>query len=114
MTAVPSNLSRLHFIESVSQICANGEYRILPFQSAKSMSYLPSEHPVEAGEVYAWFGYQGDQPGDEIQGLKQDVGGAIAVGCFELVAQLAVLGFRFFNLWFHRAQWARLFSQRSK
>jgi len=58
--------------------------------------------PMKTGQMDSWFRYQGDQPGDgrscaslrprhtvhpvhKIQGFEDDVGGAIAVGCFELV-----------------------------
>ena len=50
------------------------------------------EHAMEAGEVYARFGYQGDQPCYKIQWFEQDVSGAIAVGRFELVVYLAMPG----------------------
>ena len=50
------------------------------------------EYTMEAGEVDARLGYQGGQPGDKIPRFKQDVGDAIAVGCFERVAHLSVPG----------------------
>ena len=65
------------------------------------------EHTMKASEVNSWLGHQGDQSGDgrscaslrprhtvhpvhKVQWFKQDVGGAIAVGCFELIAHPAV------------------------
>ena len=60
--------------------------------------------PVESGEVDSWLGYQRGQFGNEIQRLKDHMGGAIpkalatlagqafAVRSFELVANLAVGG----------------------
>jgi hypothetical protein len=60
-------------------------------------------------KVYTWFGHQGNQPGDgrscaslrprhtvhpvhKIQWLKYDVRRAIAPGCFQLIADLAIAG----------------------
>ena len=43
------------------------------------------EYAMEAGQMDSWFGYQSSQSGNEIQGLKQDVGGVIAV---EIESQL--------------------------
>ncbi len=40
---------------------------------------------VKTGQMDSWFGYQSSQSGNEIQGLKQDVGGVIAV---EIESQL--------------------------
>jgi hypothetical protein len=37
---------------------------------------------METGEVDSGFGYQGNQPGDKIQWLKYDMGGAIVPGGF--------------------------------
>ncbi len=45
-----------------------------------------------AGEVDSWLGYQGDKLGNEVQWFEYHMGGAIAVGCFEFVAHLAVPG----------------------
>ena len=43
------------------------------------------EYAVVPGRVYPRFLHQGSQLGNEIQRLKDDVRGAIAVGCFELI-----------------------------
>jgi hypothetical protein len=40
---------------------------------------------VVAGEVDSWLGYQGDQLGNEVQWFEYHMGGAIVVGCFDLV-----------------------------
>ena len=45
-------------------------------------------------QIHPWFGYQGRQPGDEIQRLEDDMGGAIPVGRLELVTDLAIGGQR--------------------
>ncbi len=67
------------------------------------------EDPVIAGEIDSWFGYQGSEVGNgrscaslrprhtvhpvhKIQWFEDDVSRTIAVGCFELVAHLAVPG----------------------
>ena len=47
---------------------------------------------VISGEIDSGPGYQGNQFSDEIQRSKQDMSSAIAIGCFELVAHLAVPG----------------------
>jgi hypothetical protein len=36
---------------------------------------------MEPGQVNSWYRYQGNQPGNKIQWLKYDMGGAIAPGC---------------------------------
>ena len=45
---------------------------------------------MKAGEVDAWLGHQSGQPGNEIQRLKDDVRGAIAVWCLKLVPDIAI------------------------
>jgi hypothetical protein len=64
---------------------------------------------METGKVDSGFGYQGNQsgdgrfcaslrprhtvrPGHKIQGLKYDMGGAIAPGCFQFIAYLTIAG----------------------
>ena len=42
------------------------------------------------GLTLSWFGYQRNQPSDKIQWLKYDVRGAIAPGCFQLIAHLTI------------------------
>ena len=44
------------------------------------------------GEIDPGPGHQGDQPGDEVQWLENHLGGAVGVGCFELIAYLSVAG----------------------
>ena len=44
---------------------------------------------MESDQVYSGPGHQRRQPGDEIQRLKDDVRSPIAVGRFELVANIA-------------------------
>ena len=51
---------------------------------------LMGKHTVKAGEVDAWLGHQSGQPGNEIQRLKDDVRGAVAVRCLELVPDIAI------------------------
>ncbi len=46
------------------------------------------KYTVESGQVYSGLGYQRRQLGNEIQRLKDDVRSAIAVGRFELVADI--------------------------
>ena len=50
------------------------------------------KHAVETGQVHSWFGYQGRQSGQKIQRLEDHVGGAVAPGCLERVADVAVFG----------------------
>ena len=52
----------------------------------RPMSAVGGEHTVEARQVHARFEYQGGQTGDEVQGLEDDVRGAVTVGRLELVA----------------------------
>ena len=48
-------------------------------------------HPVP-GLTLSWLGHQCNQSGDKIQWLKQDMRGALAPGCFQLIADLAIAG----------------------
>jgi len=50
------------------------------------------KYPVIVGEIDSGLGYQGSEAGNEIQWFEDDVGRTIAVGCFELVAYLAMTG----------------------
>ena len=43
------------------------------------------EYSVKTDQMDSWFGYQGDQLGNEVQWFEYHMGGAIVVGCFELV-----------------------------
>ncbi len=43
---------------------------------------------MEPGQVYSGLGHEHRQLGDEIQRFKDDVSGAIAVGRFELIANI--------------------------
>ena len=52
------------------------------------------EHPVKAGQVDARLRHQSGQSCDEVQGVEDDVGGAVAVRCLQLVANVAVGGQR--------------------
>lgn len=45
---------------------------------------------VESCEVHSGLGHQGGEPGDEIQWLKNHMGGAIPIGCLEFIAHPAV------------------------
>jgi hypothetical protein len=47
---------------------------------------------MKASEVEAWSGYQSHQADHAIQRFEQDVGGAVCVGGFELIAYLSVAG----------------------
>ena len=47
------------------------------------------EDPVETGEVDTRLGDQRGEPGDEVQGLEDDMGGAVAIGGLQLVAHLS-------------------------
>ena len=47
---------------------------------------------MKAGQVDAWLGHQGSQPGHEVQGVEDDMGGAVPVRCLQLVADVAVGG----------------------
>ena len=49
---------------------------------------------MKAGKVYARFGYQDSEAGNEILRFECHMGGAIAVRCFELVAHCSVAGHR--------------------
>ena len=51
-----------------------------------------SENPVKARQVCAWLRYQGSQLRNKVQRFKYDMGGAIAPGCFQLVAHSAISG----------------------
>jgi len=47
-----------------------------------------SEHPVETGEVHPRLGYQGSEPGDEVERLEDDVGSAVPVRRFQGVSNI--------------------------
>ena len=53
------------------------------------------EYPVEARQIDPRPGYQGRQAGDEIQRLEDNVRGAVAVRCFQPVANVTVRGLSF-------------------
>ncbi len=55
-----------------------------------AMFAVGSEYTVKAGEIDPGLGHQGGQPDDEIQGLKDHMGGAVAPGRFQLIVHLAV------------------------
>lgn len=44
---------------------------------------IKGQDPVETAEVHTRLGHQGSQPGDEVERLEDDVGGAIPVRRFE-------------------------------
>ena len=46
------------------------------------------EEPMEAGQIHAWFGHQSGQPGNEVERLENDVGGAVAVRGFQGVSNI--------------------------
>jgi hypothetical protein len=52
------------------------------------------ENPVEPYQVGPRLGHQRYQPGDEVQGLENDVRSAVAVRGLQLVADVAVPGER--------------------
>ncbi len=56
------------------------------------MFAVGGEYTVKAGEIDPGLGHQGGQAGDEIQGLKDRMGGAVAPGRFQLIVHLAVCG----------------------
>jgi len=49
---------------------------------------------METGQIHSRLRHQGGQPGDEVQRLEDDVRGAIAVRCLELVTDVAIGGER--------------------
>ena len=49
-----------------------------------AMLAVGGEYPVKAGKVNSWLGHQGGQSGDEVQRLEDDVGGAVAIGGFDV------------------------------
>ena len=53
---------------------------------------LGGEDTVKTGQVDSGPGNQSDQPGDKVQRFKYDMGGAVAPGCFQLVAHSAITG----------------------
>jgi hypothetical protein len=55
---------------------------------------VEGKNTVKSDEVHSGLGHQGGQPGDEIQGLKEDTRGAVAVRGLELVLHLTVRGER--------------------
>ena len=48
------------------------------------------KHAVVAGEIDSRPRHQGGQAGDEVQRLEDNVGGAVAIRCLQLVADVAV------------------------
>ena len=46
----------------------------------RPMPAVGGEHAVEARQVHARFGYKGGQASDEVQGLEDDMRGAVAAG----------------------------------
>ncbi len=55
-------------------------------QRLKRVFAVGVEQPMKTGQMNSWFRVQCKQSGDEIQCFENDMGGAIAVGCFELIA----------------------------
>ena len=47
------------------------------------------KHAMEARQVDLGLGHQGREPGDEVERLEDDMGGAIAVRRLELVPDIA-------------------------
>ena len=43
------------------------------------------EHAVEARQVDPWLRHQGGQSCEEVEGLEDDMGGAVAIGGFQLI-----------------------------
>lgn len=56
----------------------------------RTVTAVGGEDAVEAGQVDSGRGHHSGQPGDEIQRLEDHVRGAIAVGGFQAIAQVAV------------------------
>ena len=48
----------------------------------------PDEHAMESGQVYSWLWNQGCQFRDKVQRLEDDMGRAITVRRFELIADI--------------------------
>ena len=48
------------------------------------------KYTMKSCQIHPWFWHQGRQPGDEVQWLENDMGGAIPVGRLELVANVAI------------------------
>jgi len=73
-----------------------GLVALTPFGGRHQRTVLAvrSEYTVKAGEgeVDAWLGHQGGEPGDEVQGLENDMRGAVAIRDFQLTAHLALCG----------------------
>ena len=60
----------------------------------RTMGAVRCEHPVESDQIDPGLRHQGGQPGDEVQRLKDDVCGAIAVRRLELITHVAMGGER--------------------
>ena len=56
----------------------------------RTMRAVRGENPVKSSQVDSGLRYQGDKPDDEVQRLENDVRGAIAVRCLELVTHVAI------------------------
>ncbi len=46
---------------------------------------------METSKVDSGLGHQGGQLGDEIHGLEDDMGRAVALRCFQLIPDLALI-----------------------
>ena len=57
-----------------------------------TMLAVGCKHAVKPGEVASWFGYQRCQPCHEVQRFEDHMGSAVATGCFQLIAHLALRG----------------------
>jgi hypothetical protein len=55
-----------------------------------TMRAVGCENAVEASQVDPGFGHQGDESCNEVHRLEDDVRGAIALRCLELVTHLAI------------------------
>ena len=60
--------------------------------SAIGRMAAPNEHPMKPGQVNPWTRHQRGQPGKEVQRVENDVGGAVPIRCFKLIANLTVGG----------------------
>ena len=55
-----------------------------------SMFAVRGKHTVESGQIDSGFGHQGRQFGNEVHRLEDDVGRAIPIRGFQLIANLAL------------------------
>ena len=73
-----------------------GLVALTPFgrRHPRTMRAVGGEHTMESSQVGPGLGHQGDQPGNEVQWLENDMRGAIAVRRLEFVAHMAIAGER--------------------